>query len=500
MKALRIDSIDSVAIVAQDSPAGSILAYDGGSIKTIERITTGHKVALQDIATGDFVYKYGVAIGQAALAIPAGALVHEHNLLDITGTLCAGQNNQPCPAYTVHTASGTDRPLPTSIMAFPRDDGRVGIRNIILIVSTVTCANTLVNRVAWQSDCVPLTHDKGCVEGKASSKFTRLALERFAQNPNVFGVLVVGLGCEQIQAEALAASIGGGKQVEWLSIQQEGGMKNAEAKAMAMVRHMRHKAETITSSRSPMQGLVVGVQCGGSDWTTAIAGNSVIGAMTDLLVLGGATVLMSEVPGIPGAEHIVASRAVDASAGEAVLNMVCELRRDFEEKHGQPIEAINPTPGNKAGGITTLVEKSLGNIKKMGHVPVQGVLALGVAPPHAGLWIVDNRANGPDPVNLAGFAMAGANITVFSTGRGTPVGNPVMPVLKLTGNPETYAQLSDLMDFNAGVVLEGTSIPDAGWSLLQCLLRVAQGEVTRSEIHGNQEFAIPFEDSRSHTA
>ena len=162
----------------------------------------------------------------------------------------------------------------------------------------------------------------------------------------------------------------------------------------------------------------------------------------------------------------------------------------------QPIEAVNPTPGNKAGGITTLVEKAMGNIKKMGTSPVQGVLKLGERPPHPGLWIVDNRANGPDPVNLAGFAMAGASATVFSTGRGSPVGSPVMPVVKLTGNPHTYAKMPGLMDFNAGVVVDGADIGETGRALYDLLLEVAGGRPTRSEENGDYEFSIPYEEAR----
>jgi altronate dehydratase len=254
---------------------------------------------------------------------------------------------------------------------------------------------------------------------------------------------------------------------------------------------MQRAAQDLERQPCPLSGLVVGVQCGGSDWTTAIAGNTVIGAMTDLVIAAGGSVLMSEVPGIPGCEHIVASRAVSREAGEQILGMVDELRAEFLRAHGQPIEAVNPTPGNKAGGITTLVEKAMGNIKKMGTSPVQGVLKLGERPPHPGLWIVDNRANGPDPVNLAGFAMAGASATVFSTGRGSPVGSPVMPVVKLTGNPHTYAKMPGLMDFNAGVV-----VGETGRALYDLLLEVAGGRPTRSEENGDYEFSIPYEEAR----
>ena len=384
----------------------------------------------------------------------------------------------------------------SSLQAFPRADGSVGIRNIVLVVSTVTCANTVVNHIAWKTGAVPLTHERGCVEGEQSFRRTMLALTTFAKHPNVSGVLIVGLGCEQIRTLDLQVAIGGGKPVHAILIQEEGGSVEAEARGCELVRKMQRAAQDLERQPCPLSGLVVGVQCGGSDWTTAIAGNTVIGAMTDLVIAAGGSVLMSEVPGIPGCEHIVASRAVSREAGEQILGMVDELRAEFLRAHGQPIEAVNPTPGNKAGGITTLVEKAMGNIKKMGTSPVQGVLKLGERPPHPGLWIVDNRANGPDPVNLAGFAMAGASATVFSTGRGSPVGSPVMPVVKLTGNPHTYAKMPGLMDFNAGVVVDGADIGETGRALYDLLLEVAGGRPTRSEENGDYEFSIPYEDAR----
>lgn len=236
----------------------------------------------------------------------------------------------------------------SSLQAFPRADGSVGIRNIVLVVSTVTCANTVVNHIAWKTGAVPLTHERGCVEGEQSFRRTMLALTTFAKHPNVSGVLIVGLGCEQIRTLDLQVAIGGGKPVHAILIQEEGGSVEAEARGCELVREMQRAAQDLERQPCPLSGLVVGVQCGGSDWTTAIAGNTVIGAMTDLVIAAGGSVLMSEVPGIPGCEHIVASRAVSREAGEQILGMVDELRAEFLRAHGQPIEAVNPTPGNKA--------------------------------------------------------------------------------------------------------------------------------------------------------
>ena len=188
----------------------------------------------------------------------------------------------------------------SSLQAFPRADGSVGIRNIVLVVSTVTCANTVVNHIAWKTGAVPLTHERGCVEGEQSFRRTMLALTTFAKHPNVSGVLIVGLGCEQIRTLDLQVAIGGGKPVHAILIQEEGGSVEAEARGCELVREMQRAALDLERQPCPLSGLVVGVQCGGSDWTTAIAGNTVIGAMTDLVIAAGGSVLMSEVPGIPG--------------------------------------------------------------------------------------------------------------------------------------------------------------------------------------------------------
>ena len=179
--------------------------------------------------------------------------------------------------------------------------------------------------------------------------------------------------------------------------------------------------------------------------------------------------------------------------------MVRELRADFIRKTGYPIERVNPTPGNKAGGITTLVEKSMGNVKKMGSAPIQGILQVGQRPPHPGLWIVDSRNEGPDSFNITAFALSLAHGAVFSSGRGTPVGNAVFPVLKLTGNPERYAMLESMLDFNAGVVLRGADLDETGEALTDLLLRKLNGEETKSEINRNREYTIPYGGLRGET-
>ncbi|MEL7606513.1 MAG: UxaA family hydrolase [Sedimentibacter saalensis] len=379
---------------------------------------------------------------------------------------------------------------------FLRSDGSVGIRNYILVASTVQCANNVAIRIAEKSNSISIVHDFGCMEFEENSTRTELGLKKACENPNVYGVILVGLGCEQIDINKLYNHVKGlNKPVYKILIQEEGGPKQAISKGVDYAKILEEEAKLIKRESAGLDKLVVGVQCGGSDWTTALAGNTVIGVMTDLIVKNGGTVLMSEVVGFPGSEHVVASRAVSKSAGIDILNMVTDLREDFIKQYGQIIEEVNPTPGNKAGGITTLVEKSMGNIKKMGSVPVQGIINVGEKVSHPGLWVLDCRAQGPDSFVTTAFAMSGAQVTAFSTGRGSPLGNAVMPLVKITGNPATFESLNGIMDFNAGRAILGEDINKVGEDLYKKIIEVANGSETKSEYNMNFDYTIPRNQS-----
>lgn len=380
----------------------------------------------------------------------------------------------------------------SNFLGYLRSDGSVGIRNYILVVSTVQCANNVAIRIAEKTNAVSITHDFGCMEFEENSNRTELGLIKACENPNVYGVIIIGLGCEQIDANKLYDHVKCfNKPVYKILIQEEGGPKQAITKGIEYANKLERESKQEQRNTFGVDKLIVGVQCGGSDWTTALAGNTVIGAMTDLIAQNGGTVLMSEVVGFPGSEHVVADRAVNKEVGIAILDMVTELREDYIKQYGQIIEEVNPTPGNKAGGITTLVEKSMGNIKKMGSVPVQGIIRVGEKVPHPGLWVLDCRAQGPDSFVTTAFAMAGAQMTAFSTGRGSPLGNAIMPLVKITGNPDTYKSLNSIMDFNAGRVILGEDIDTVGEELYKKILEVANGDITKSEDNMNFDYTIP---------
>ncbi len=341
-------------------------------------------------------------------------------------------------------------------LGYRRSNGQIGIRNYIVVISTVACSNSAAQKIAQLTNTIPITHELGCVESEEDYQRTVLSLTRAGQHSNVGGVLVVGNGCEQVSAEDVARNIAStGKPVEYVLIQEEGGMPETIAKGITLVKHIQEVVMAQKRVPCSVRDLIVAVQCGGSDWTTALSGNTTLGSMTDLIVNGGGTVFMSEVGGLPGSERILSERAVNREVALEILKMVEELRAEYKSRYGQNIEEVNPTPGNKAGGITTLVEKSMGNIKKAGTVPVQGLLKLGDSASDPGLWIIDCRVQGPDTFTLSAFAVQGAHITVFNTGRGTPAGSAIMPVIKVTGNPNTYKKLNSIIDFNAGNVIEG---------------------------------------------
>ncbi len=381
---------------------------------------------------------------------------------------------------------------------YTRADGQIGIRNYVLVVSMVHCSNTVTQQIAWKTGAHAITHDFGCAEFTDKHARTRLALISAVMNPNVYAAVLVGLGCEQTDHESMMEEIkASGKSVSYVGIQESGGSKEAVIKGCRLAEEYLKEARRQKREPCPISRLVVGVQCGGSDWTTALSGNITIGAMTDLLVGEGGSVIISEVGGFPGSEHILADRAVNKKVGLQIIRMCDELREEYVRLHGQTIEEVNPTPGNKAGGITTLTEKSMGNVKKMGtSSKIQGLIYAGEHVPSAGLWMLDLRAPVVDGNATSGFGMAGAHMDIFSTGRGTPMGNAVMPVLKLTGNSRSYEEMKGLFDFNAGIVLEGVSVKEAGEMLLDMVIEIANGEETKSEINEDFEFIIPRENNR----
>ncbi|MBS7248703.1 MAG: UxaA family hydrolase [Candidatus Freyarchaeota archaeon] len=375
-------------------------------------------------------------------------------------------------------------------MGYRRKDGSVGVRNHLLVVSAVSCANHVARRIAEQvKNAVSITHPYGC--GHIGEDFLRVwgTLSGLGANPNVAGVLVVGLGCENVTASLIAGEIAKtGKPVEWINIQDEGGSLKAVQRGCELLVEMAGDALDVEREPCGLNELVLGTECGGSDATSGLASNPAVGVVADIVVDAGGTVILPESSEWIGAEHILASRAVNSEVAKKCYDAVeYYVKRAMEL--GIDFRGAQPTPGNIAGGITTIEEKSLGTICKAGSRPVQDVLGYGEKPKGKGLYLMNEP--GLDIESITGLAAAGCQVIIFTTGRGTPAGSPVSPVVKVTANKETFNKMRCDIDVDVSSIIEGEeTIEDAGRRILNEVLMVASGKPTKSELIGNMEVAI----------
>jgi altronate dehydratase large subunit len=373
---------------------------------------------------------------------------------------------------------------------YRRADGTVGVRNHVVVLSTVVCANTVAERIALQvPGTVSLTHPHGCGHLGADFDLVVDTLVRLGSHPNVAATLVVGLGCEQIEAAMVRERIRRtGRQAQSIIIQEAGGTLKAIAQGTEMARAMVSEAARFTRESAPLSDLVVAMECGSSDATSGIASNPIVGLLSDRLVAAGATVFLGEAAELLGAEHILARRAVTPRIGEQLVQMVAQVER-LADTMGVDIRGSQPTPGNIAGGISTIEEKSLGCVHKAGMAPIQGVVGFGERPAGRGLYVMDTP--GQDAECTTGMVAGGAQIVVFTTGRGTPLGNPVAPVIKVTGNARTALTMADHIDFRVDSLITGAADPeDLAAGLWDLLLEVADGRPVAAEVLGHREFAL----------
>ena len=497
---LQIHPADTVAVALQARPG----------------IPAGHKFALRDIAEGEEVIKYGYPIGHATRAIAKGELVDHHNLatnlsgaLDYKGLAVKASGNASPPLR-----GDLEGP---SFMGYPRPDGQVGIRNDIWVIPTVGCVNGICRQIVEKlstlrshlSTIKHFPHNYGCSQLGDDHENTRKILRDMVLHPNAGGVLVVGLGCENNQPHEFEKLLGDydRRRIRFLVCQEVEG-DEVEVGA-AMVRELYEQAQTYERVPVPVSKLRVGLKCGGSDGFSGITANPLLGAFTDWLCKEqGGTAILTEVPEMFGAETILMRRAVS----EEVLQQTIKLVNDFKAyflSHGQPV-GENPSPGNKAGGISTLEEKALGCTQKAGTAPVVGVLAYGERLPSInyqssilnhqssilnhqssiknGLHLLS--APGNDLVASTALAAAGCQLVLFTTGRGTPF-STFVPTLKVSTNSDLARRKPQWIDFDAGVLLDGTTMPDLLQRFIAYVIDVASGrELTTAEVHGNAEFAI----------
>lgn len=375
---------------------------------------------------------------------------------------------------------------------YKRPDGRVGVRNHVLILPASVCASDTTRIIASQvTGAVTFNNQLGCSQVPVDQAYTMDVMAGFAANPNIYGTVVVSLGCENCQMDLVVKAIEErtNKPIRQVIIQEAGGTLKAIEAGVRYAKEMVAEASLLRRGEFPISELIVGTECGGSDPTSGLAANPLIGQMSDLLVEAGATTVLSETTEFIGGEHLLAARAVNQEVHDRIYEIVHRYEKSLQMV-GEEVREGNPSPGNKAGGLTTLEEKSLGCIHKGGHAPVSNVYDY--AKPlksHEGLVIMDTPGN--DPSSVAAMVAGGCQIIVFSSGRGTPTGNPIAPVIKITGNRETYKKMSDNIDVDASPIIYGAkTLEGMGDELLDLVVKTATGQQTKAESLGYVEISI----------
>lgn len=374
---------------------------------------------------------------------------------------------------------------------YRRPDGRVGVRNHILILPASVCASDTTRIIASQvNGAVTFNNQNGCSQVPSDLQLTLDVMSGFAANPNIYGTIVVALGCENAQADLVVSEIKKrtNKPLKKLVIQEEGGTLKTIEKAVRYAKEMAAEASLLQREEFPMSELIIGTECGGSDTTSGVAANPAIGSLSDKIVELGGTSILSETTELIGAEHILAKRAKNEEVKRRIYEIIERYEKSLELV-GEKVREGNPSPGNKAGGLTTLEEKSLGCIHKGGTTTINAVYDYAKDVTEKGLVIMDTPGN--DPSSVAGMVAGGCQIVVFSTGRGTPTGNPIVPVIKITGNRETYNRMKDNIDVDcSGFIFGEQTLDELGEILLKEVQEVASGKLTKAEQLGYMEIAI----------
>ena len=490
LKAIKIGAKDNVAVVLQSVSLGDqVQVVETGEVyQAAEFIKAGHKMALQAFSQGDTVIKYDIPIGKMKAACPVGGWIHCHNVEDTTAQLCSGY----CEQYRQAAKEGKLRPKQSApvkpsrtIMAYPRSNGQFGINNYIMVFPTCVGANAMAEALCGRCSAGWMVCDKEFLHDGRISEFTQMVISKTAQNPNIYAALIVGQPDEEEMNRRIADEIrANGTKAAYLEV--EFGVSGiALEEGLGILKTWEQEAKALKRQPVSMEGFTMAVHCGGSDWTTALSGNPTLGVAADYIVEQGGFVVMDEWGGLPGSEHILAENAVTPEVGLELIDKVLLTRQRYIRDTGAPVEASNPIPENKEGGITTLVEKSTGNIKKAGSTGLQGVLPIATRPAAPGVYVQDQPCGGPSATAVY-LAMAGCHLNVFVTGVGIMYYElPHMMTIRLTGNPETFRDHEQeyKLDFNAGVVIDGKPMQEAGKDLFEYIIAVAEGrEIPKSEV------------------
>ncbi|MCV2394432.1 altronate dehydratase family protein [Actinotalea sp. M2MS4P-6] len=485
--ALLLRPGDDVAVATRDLVAGTRLRLPDGDVADVPTtIPRGHKVATRGVAAGDPVHKYGQSIGLATAPIRAGEHVHTHNL----GMDDADREHE----------FGTDRrelPPPSAARTFDgyrRSDGRWATRNYVGIVTSVNCSASTARLIADQfrgrvldaypnvDGVVALTHDTGCglVPTSEGAQITLRTLRGYATHPNMAGLLVLGLGCEMLPAAGLldGLALRDDLAVRTLTIQETGGIRATVRAGVAAIEEMLPGIDALRREPAPASALVLGLNCGGSDGYSGITANPALGRASDLLIAQGGASILAETPEVFGAEHLLLRRAVSPEVGRRLLDRL-EWWKSYTASGGGTMDN-NPSPGNKAGGLTTILEKSLGAVAKAGSADLVAVHEYAEPVTEHGLVFMDTP--GYDPVSVTGIVAGGATVVVFTTGRGSVLGCKPAPSIKVATNSETFLRMREDMDLDAGRIVAGTAtLDEVGEEIFDLILDVASGRQTVSE-------------------
>jgi altronate hydrolase len=504
---LKLDPADPVGLARADLDPGVELDDGGRRLRVRETVPRGHKLALIDLPAGTEVRKYGQPIGLATRDIIAGEHVHEHNLRSLARAGAPHAADDAAPAAGLLPRDPHDPAPPAQAPTFDgivRADGRVGTRNYVAVLSTVNCSATVVKRIAAAFSApgaldeyrgvdgvIAVTHGTGCgmsADGEGLAQLRR-TLAGYARHPNVGAVVLVGLGCEVNQISALTKELG---LEDRLVIQELGGSMATVRRGIDQVRELL-PAVAATAKRTPVpvSALTLGLQCGGSDAWSGVSANPALGVAVDRLVAAGGTAVLAETPEIHGAEHLLTRRAASPEIARALLERVAWWE-GYAAAEGGNLDN-NPTPGNRAGGITTIEEKSLGAVAKGGATPLRAVYRYAEPVTERGLVFMDTP--GYDPVSVTGIVAGGANLVCFTTGRGSVFGCRPAPSLKLATTSELYRRMADDMDFDCGAVIDGrATVTELGEALFEEIRAVASGRPTKSEElgFGDEEF-VPWQ-------
>ena len=495
---LLLHADDNVCVAVRDLGGGERLDVAGREIRVGDDVPMGHKIAVKDIPRGERVEKYGQTIGFASSDIEVGAWVHTHNVE-------AGEFDRD---YAFATEIPPD-PAPIegrTFMGYRRADGKVGTRNYLAVISSVNCSASAGKYIARRAEAEllkdypnvdgvwGLTHEGGCgfAYGAAQHELLVRVLAGIARHPNVGGYLLVGLGCEVGEIPCLIERGGlgdssGGPVV--LTLQESGGTVKTVEEGVRRVARMLPRVNDVKREPIPASELLMATECGGSDGNSGITANPALGVASDMVVGAGGTAIVSELTEVYGAEHLLTRRAVDRPTGEKLVELI-----RWWERHTKTFGVVidnNPTPGNKAGGITTIYEKSLGAVAKGGSSALRAVYRYAEPIAAKGLVVMDSP--GYDPASVTGMVASGANVICFTTGRGSCFGCKPVPSIKIATNTPMYERMIDDMDVDAGVILTGRPVAEVGRQIFELVLEVAGGRKTKSELHGigDEEF-VPW--------